>query len=65
MSDLGGSCEWVAALIERLGFPVFIAIWVLIVQQKALTKLTSAINTLTRAVDSDRLFQNHKGKGGD
>lgn len=54
-----------AKFIEKLGFPIFIAIWVLIVQQKAMTKLTEAINTLTRAVNGDRLLSKFKKGGGE
>lgn len=58
-------CNTIINLIERLGFPVFVAVWVLIVQQKALNKLTGAINSLTSAVNGDRLISNVKKKGGD
>lgn len=57
--------ELIVKFIERVGFPVFVAVWVLIVQQKALSKLTGAINALTMAVNEGRLLNIFKKKGGD
>lgn len=59
------SCGLIINFIERVGFPVFVAVWVLIVQQKALNKLTGAINSLTNAVDGNRVVLNNKKKGGE
>jgi len=55
----------VMRFIERVGFPIFVAVWILIVQNKAIEKLTVAINALTTAVNSDKLLESFKKKGGD
>lgn len=65
MDSVITGCDWIIKIIERLGFPVFIAIWVLIVQQKSLNRLTEAINCLTTAVDGDRFLRKKKKRGGD
>jgi hypothetical protein len=65
MNEFETICNWVGTFIDRVGFPIFVAVWVLIIQQKALNKLTGAINSLTRAVDGDRFLSKHRGEGGD
>lgn len=60
-----GGCSLIIKFIERVGFPVFVAVWVLIIQQKALNRLTAAINHLTNAVDGDSLIFKSRKRGGD
>jgi hypothetical protein len=54
MEQIIGWADPIVNLIERVGFPIFVAVWVLIVQQKALSKLTVAINALTKVLDGGR-----------
>lgn len=41
----------IALFIKDIGFPVFVAVWVLMVTTKESRHLTEAINRLTRAFD--------------
>jgi hypothetical protein len=60
--------EWIthcSALIKDLGFPIFVAVWMLVIHDRSMKKLTSAINSLTRAFDRANITLNDKTKGGD
>jgi hypothetical protein len=52
-------------LIKELGFPIFVAIWMLVIHDRAMKKLTNAINSLTRAFDKANILINNDKKGGD
>jgi hypothetical protein len=45
--------------VRDLGFPIFVAIWVLIVTQKQTRLLTEAINRLTTSFEKANIIINH------
>lgn len=52
-------------LVANLGFPIFVAVWVLVVQKKATNRLTAAINSLTRAFEKANIQIKNEKEGGD
>jgi hypothetical protein len=52
-------------IIKELGFPIFVAIWMLVIHDRSMKKLTHAINSLTRAFDKANIQINNEKKGGD
>lgn len=58
-------CGVAKQFISDLGFPVFVAVWMLVIHDRAMKKLTSAINSLTRAFDRANIRTNNEKEGGD
>lgn len=60
--------EWIliaSTIIKDLGFPIFVAVWVLLVQNKTLKELTAAIKCLTTAFQRANISLKSKEKGGE
>jgi len=53
------------SFISKVGFPIFIAVWVLIIQKKSTDRLTLAINHLTSLIEDYMINSLLKKKGGD
>jgi len=51
--------------IKDLGFPIFVAVWVLLITHRDTKKLTHAINALTRASERANIHIENKEKGGE
>ena len=60
--DLFKECS---ALVKDLGFPIFVAVWVLVVQKKSSDGLAEAIRSLTRAFDRANIRCNQEKEGGE
>jgi len=52
-------------VIKEIGFPIFVAVWMLIIHDRSMKKLTSAINSLTKAFNQANIRTNNNTKGGD
>lgn len=65
METAGAALKLAINFIERLGFPIFVAVWVLIVQERALKRLTEAIKCLTAALNGGRVSVKRRKRGGD
>jgi len=55
----------VSNFIKDLGFPIFVAVWVLLITHRDTKKLTHAINALTRAFERANIHIENKEKGGE
>ena len=55
----------IRSFVSDLGFPIFIAIWVLVVHKKTIESLTEAITSLTRSFDRANIDCSQTKKGGD
>lgn len=55
----------VAVFIKDVGFPIFVALWVLIITTRETKYLTKAINRLTSAFEKANIHLNSKKEGGD
>lgn len=50
----GDTLKNVSAIISNLGFPVFVAVWLLVRTDKVTRDLTAAIRELTRMIDQHK-----------
>ena len=62
---LSGDSKELVGLVRDLGFPIFVAVWVLIVQKKSMDKLTEVIKMLTRAFDRANIHCTRDERGGE
>jgi hypothetical protein len=60
--------DWITRctnLIRDVGFPIFVALWFMLVLKKSLDQLTAAIKCLTRAFERANIPINSKKEGGE
>lgn len=63
--NLRQACLLVKEFIKDLGFPIFVAIWMMVVSERSMKKLTAAINSLTGAFERANIRAKPKKEGGD